>query len=184
MTEINSKIIRCYTVKQMMKFLMIAASLTAICSALPSRLGRQTRQSGRELESMILNNTMELDPEGSFRLDWDVVYEDPSNPLLVLEMRVATTGWFSLRFTSADLTLGDYFYGAYDASKPSNSFFLDKHCALVDGLGCETAEGPRDDFRNDFQLLSFLFGTDYTVMRIARQVDTGNNLQDVVITVS
>ena len=96
-------------------------------------------------------------------------------------MRVATRGWFSLRFTSADLSLGDYFYGAYDVDRPSNSFFLDKHCELNNGRGCETADGPKDDLRNDFQLISIVFGQDYTLMRIARLADTGH-LQDVAIT--
>ena len=72
--------------------------------------------------------------------------------------------------------------GAF-GNRPANSFFLDKHCDLVDGLGCETADGPQDDLRNDFQLVSLVNGLDYTVMRIARVVDTGR-IQDVVITVS
>ncbi|XP_057374284.2 uncharacterized protein LOC130695175 [Daphnia carinata] len=141
------------------------------------------RSSNRDIETMILNNTVELDKQGgTFRLDWDFVYDqDANNPQVVLEMRVATRGWFSLRFTSADLSLGDYFYGAYDANQPSNSFFLDKHCELNNGRGCETADGPTDDLRNDFQLISIVFGADYTLMRIARLVDTGH-LQDVVIT--
>ncbi|XP_046638674.1 uncharacterized protein LOC124316779 [Daphnia pulicaria] len=165
------------------KLLLIVASIIATCAAFPSRiLQTNNRKSSRELENVVLNNTVELDPEGTFRLDWDIVYDqDPANPLVVMEMRVATAGWFSLRFTSADLTLGDYFYGAYDVNKPANSFFLDKHCDLVDGLGCETADGPSDDLRNDFQLISLVNGLDYTVMRIARVVDTGH-LQDVVIT--
>jgi hypothetical protein len=167
------------------KLLLIVASFVAICAAFPSRIHQMnSRKNSRELETLVLNNTVELDPEGSFRLDWDVVYDqDPANPLVVMEARVATTGWFSLRFTSADLTLGDYFYGAYDSNRPANSFFLDKHCDLVDGMGCETADGPKDDLRNDFQLISLVNGLDYTVMRIARVVDTGR-IQDVVITVS
>jgi hypothetical protein len=166
------------------KLLLIVASIIATCVAFPARIQQSNnRKSGRELENVVLNNTAELDPEGTFRLDWDIVYDqDPANPLVVMEMRVSTAGWFSLRFTSADLTLGDYFYGAYDVNKPTNSFFLDKHCDLVDGLGCETADGPSDDLRNDFQLISLVNGLDYTVMRIARVVDTGH-LQDVVITV-
>ena len=167
------------------KLLLILASFIAICAAFPPRIHqRNSRKSSRGLETLILNNTVELDPEGTFRLDWDVVYDqDPANPLIVQEARVATTGWFSLRFTSSDLTLGDYFYGAYDVNRPANSFFLDKHCDLVDGLGCEIADGPQDDLRNDFQLVSLVNGLDYTVMRIARVVDTGR-IQDVVITVS
>ena len=165
---------------------LLLASFIAICAAFPQRIHQtNNRKSSRGLETLILNNTVELDPEGTFRLDWDVVYDqDPANPLVVLESRVATTGWFSLRFTSADLTLGDYFYGAYDPNKPSDNFFLDKHCQLFEGIGCETPEGPREDIRNDFQLVSFEFKSGYSMMRIARLADTGNNLQDVVITVS
>ena len=167
------------------KLLLIVASIIAISAAFPSGIHQTNgKKSSRELENLNLNNTVELDPEGTFRLDWDIVYDqDPVNPLIVMEIRVATAGWFSLRFTSADLTLGDYFYGAYDVKKPANSFFLDKHCDLVDGLGCETADGPKDDLRNDFQLISLINGLDYTVMRIARVVDTGH-LQDVVIAVN
>ena len=168
-----------------MKLLLVVTSFIVTSGAFPSQLRQgNTRKSSRELENLVLNNTVELDPEGSFRLDWDVLYDqDPANPLVVLEARVASTGWFSLRFTSNDLTLGDYFYGAYDVNRPSNSFFLDKYCDLVDGMGCETADGPKNDLRNDFQLISLVNGQDYTVMRIARVVDTGH-VQDVVITVS
>lgn len=167
------------------RFLLIAAPILAICAAHPHRLKDVHQRSSRDLETMILNNTVELDKQGgTFRLDWDFVYDqDATNPQVVLEMRVATRGWFSLRFTSADLSLGDYFYGAYDADRPSNSFFLDKHCELNNGRGCETADGPKDDLRNDFQLISIVFGQDYTLMRIARLADTGH-LQDVAITVS
>ncbi|KZS05782.1 Uncharacterized protein APZ42_030759 [Daphnia magna] len=167
------------------RFLLIAAPILAICAAHPHRLKDVHQRSSRDLETMILNNTVELDKQGgTFRLDWDLVYDqDATNPQVVLEMRVATRGWFSLRFTSADLSLGDYFYGAYDADRPSNSFFLDKHCELNNGRGCETADGPKDDLRNDFQLISIVFGQDYTLMRIARLADTGH-LQDVAITPS
>lgn len=167
------------------RFLLIAVPILAICAAHPHRLKDVHQRSSRDLETMILNNTVELDKQGgTFRLDWDLVYDqDATNPQVVLEMRVATRGWFSLRFTSADLSLGDYFYGAYDADRPSNSFFLDKHCELNNGRGCETADGPKDDLRNDFQLISIVFGQDYTLMRIARLADTGH-LQDVAITVS
>ena len=164
--------------------LLIAPSLVmAICSsAFPASHHQQIN--GKYLETIVLNNTVDLDPEGTFRLDWDLIYEIPTNPLVVLEIQVQTSGWFSLRFTSTDLTLGDYFYGAYDPNKPSDNFFLDKHCQLFEGIGCETPEGPREDIRNDFQLVSFEFKSGYSMMRIARLADTGNNLQDVVITVS
>ena len=45
-----------------------------------------------------LNNTAELDPEGTFRLDWTIIYDIPGNPDIQMEMRVLTKGWMSVRF--------------------------------------------------------------------------------------
>jgi hypothetical protein len=55
--------------------------------------------------------------------------------------------------------------GAF-GNRPANSFFLDKHCDLVDGLGCEIADGPQDDLRNDFQLILLVNGLDYSVIKL------------------
>lgn len=135
------------------------------------------------LEDLQLNNTVELDADGgSFRLDWDFVYDLPDNPEMVLEMVVATRGWFSLRFTSEDLKKGDYFFGAYNGAVPSQSFFLDKHCSLKNGTGCERPDGPSDDIRNDFKLVTISYGANYTLVRLARRANTGD-IQDVPITV-
>ncbi len=152
--------------------------LLAVCAARPSRMSSR-------LENMNLTNSVELDPEGTFRLDWDFVYNEPTNPEFVFEMQVATRGWMSIRFTNPELTKGDYFYGAIDPVKPSESFFLDKHCDLVDGFGCETADGPKQDIHNDFKIITINYGTDYTILRMSRLVDTGDLLpQDIIITVS
>ena len=33
---------------------------------------------------LLLDNTIELDPEGTFRLDWSVIYDNATNPLIDL----------------------------------------------------------------------------------------------------
>lgn len=156
--------------------MILVVPLVAVCVAV--RLPR-------DLETMELSNSIELDPEGSFRLDWDLVDKEVANPEIVLEMKVATSGWFSLRFTSDDLKMGDYFFGAYDQFKPSHSFFLDKHCSsLKNGTGCERPDGPVDDVRNDFKLISLAVDNNsLQILRISRLADTGDVGQDVVIKV-
>jgi hypothetical protein len=48
-----------------MKLLLILASFIAICAAFPQRIHQtNNRKSSRGLETLILNNTVELDPEG------------------------------------------------------------------------------------------------------------------------
>ena len=156
------------------RVLIALLPLVAVCAARPSI----------RVENLNLTNSVELDPEGSFRLDWDFIYDEPTNPEFVFELRVATRGWMSIRFTNPELTKGDYFYGALDPAKPKESFFLDKHCDLVDGFGCETPDGPKQDVHNDFTIITLEYGIDYTVLRMSRLVDTGDLLpQDVVITV-
>ena len=59
-----------------------------------------------------LDNSVELDPEGTFRLDWSVIYDDVNNPLIIMETRVKTQGWVSLRWTQglqADIFWGNFF---------------------------------------------------------------------------
>lgn len=43
--------------------------------------------------AQLLNNTVELDPDGTFRLNWSVDYSlNPSNPTIIFETRVKTQG--------------------------------------------------------------------------------------------
>lgn len=56
-----------------------------------------------------LDNSVELDPEGTFRLDWSVLYDDVNNPLIIFETRVKTQGWVSLRWTQG--LRADFFWG-------------------------------------------------------------------------
>jgi hypothetical protein len=56
-----------------------------------------------------LDNSVELDPEGTFRLDWSVIYDDVNNPLIIFETRVKTQGWVSLRWTEG--LRADFFWG-------------------------------------------------------------------------
>ena len=58
-----------------------------------------------------LDNSVELDPEGTFRLDWSVIYDDVNNPLLIMETRVKTQGWVSLRWTQG--LQADFFWGNF-----------------------------------------------------------------------
>ena len=40
----------------------------------------------------LLDNSVQLDPEGTFRLDWSVDYTNRSNPTITFETHVKTQG--------------------------------------------------------------------------------------------
>jgi hypothetical protein len=69
--------------------------LVGLTTALPTVSLKQQRQMGQFRD---LNNTVELDPEGTFRLDWTIIYDIAGNPDIQMEMRVLTKGWMSVRF--------------------------------------------------------------------------------------
>ena len=60
---------------------------------------------------LLLDNTIELDPEGTFRLDWSVIYDNATNPLIRFETIVQTQGWVSLRWTRGQNA--DFFWGNF-----------------------------------------------------------------------
>ena len=69
--------------------------LVGLATALPASSFMHQRQMGQFRD---LNNTVELDPEGTFRLDWTIIYDIAGNPDIQMEMRVLTKGWMSVRF--------------------------------------------------------------------------------------
>jgi hypothetical protein len=100
-----------------------------------------------------LDNSIELDREGTFRLDWSILNDGSGNPNIIFQTRVATQGWISIRFS--DGVLGDFFWAAYDSDIPRNSFHRDMWCTLKDaGDSCRSPQGPSLDQVNDYTLLA------------------------------
>ena len=100
-----------------------------------------------------LDNSVELDREGTFRLDWSILADGTGNPNIVFQTRVQTQGWISIRFS--DGVLGDFFWAAYDADSPRNSFHRDMWCTLKDGGdSCRSPQGPSLDQVNDYTLFA------------------------------
>ena len=98
-----------------------------------------------------LDNTIELDREGTFRLDWSVIDDGTGNPIILMQTRVKTQGWISIRFTNG--VLGDFFWAAYDSEIPRNSFHRDLWCTMKNaGDSCQSPQGPSLDQSNDYTL--------------------------------
>lgn len=173
------------------KKIFIYRMLTVICIALIGVSAASSRTIERnnrvELLPPTLNNSAILDPEGTFRLDWEVIYDQPDNPDLIFELHGATRGWMSIKFGDSQDRMLDYFFGAYDSDVPMNSLFVDKHCLLTPGHSCEDANGPTEDTRNDYRLKAIEYGTDpnpFTKLRIERRANTGDANQDLIIQVN
>lgn len=58
-----------------------------------------------------LTNSQELDPNGTFRLSWEV--QDVSKDI-ILEVRAKVLGWVSIAILNTELTLADLIVGGYD----------------------------------------------------------------------
>jgi len=80
---------------KMMKVLITLTAMVAFCSG----------------QATDLTNVAELDPNGSFRLSWEVL---PISGDIVMQFQANTTGWISLLIASADGSYADVIFCGHD----------------------------------------------------------------------
>ncbi len=62
-------------------------------------------------QSTGLENTLELNPDGGFRLDWTVQTESGD---IILQIQAKAVGWLFLSIDNTEKTLADVFMGGYN----------------------------------------------------------------------